>query len=280
MSSFLSEIEHLKIVYKEIIEGYSFFDKESIYIKHLNDIEYSEVVAKKLELFEKYSSEGLPSEEEKLQQLYDSEQWTKDQEEQILQYKYIIVDNEKNLKNIIPQQHANIKRIIEDTRKKLQLLSLERSALMGITANEAAERDSSSYVIYLAFYKDKELKEKVFKSFKDIDELETLNEQSKLIEQTFQRFSDSSIRKISVLPFFLNTFSYSKDKIHTFLGKPLYQLTTYQTILFSLGNRNLNVLSQADGEPPELLDDVKVDDIITWYDQNYSVILGKRNSSK
>lgn len=278
LQSSITEIEELKILYKEIIDGFTSFEDKGIYVKHLTDLDSTEITQKKQQFYNSYHK-NLPSEEEKLQQLFDSEQWTKQNEEEILSYRYIITDNEKNLKNIIPQQHGPILKIIEANREALRKLLIERRGLIGRTANEFAERDTFYYMVYLCMFRDKNFVSPVFKSFKEFDDLEDeeIQPYADLLDKTLSRYTEENIKKISVLPLFLNTFSYSKDAIHTFLGKPIIQITPYQMSLFSLGARNINILSQSDGEPPTLLDDVKVQDIVNWYDQNHSIIIGKRN---
>jgi hypothetical protein len=43
--------------------------------------------------------------------------------------------------------------------------------------------------------------------------------------------------------------------------------------------RNLNILNQSKGSPPDLIGDVTLEKIQSWYDQEYSIIQGKRNQS-
>jgi hypothetical protein len=277
----LSELEKLRILYKEIIEGFTYFEEKGIYVKHLTDLDNTRVTEKKHQLYEKYK-QNLPCEDEKLQQLFDSEQWSKDKEEEILNYRYIITDNEKNLKNIIPQQHAPIIKIIDANRLELQKLLRERRGLIGRTANEFAERDTFYYMIFLSMFKDKQFQNPCFSNFNDFEDMEDdeIQPYADLLDKTFARFTEDNLKKIAVLPLFINTFAYSKDNVHTFLGKPIVDMTPYQLSLFSLGLRNINILNQSDGEPPVLLDDVKIENLVNWYDQQYSIILGKRNTVK
>jgi len=274
------EIDELKIIYKEVIDGFAYNEESNCYIKHLTELENGELTRIRSSIFLKFKKDGLPSEEDKLKQIIDSGIWPKEKEEAILDQKYFISDNEKNLKNIIPQQHGPILNLIEDAKKKLNALLIERSEHIGVTANEYSEREGIHALICMSFYKDKGLQEKMFPD--GLDDLEN-NEIDPYIDafsQTSKRYNENTIKKVAVLPFFLNPFSYCKEAIHTFLGKPIVQLTPYQLLLFSMGSRNLNILSQSDGEPPELHDDVKLQQIIDWYDLQYSILLGKRKSGK
>jgi hypothetical protein len=277
----LQELEELRIIYKEIVDGYSFYEDKGVCVKHLTDLENTEVTKQKRVLYTHYRKD-LPTEEEKLQQLIETEQWSKAQEEEILQYQYIITDNEKNLKNIIPQQHGPILQIIEANKKALNKLLREKRSLMGRTAEEFAERDTFYYMVYLAMYKDTKLKTRCFADFTVMEEMEDdeIKPYVDMLDSTMRKFTEEAIKKIAVLPIFLNPLSYAKDSVYHFLGKPLINVTPFQMNLLSLGTRNLNIMGQSEGEPPALLDDVKINDVVNWYDQQYSIILGKRNRTK
>lgn len=277
----LSEIENLKIVYQEIIDGASYFSKESYFIKHLNDLDNITILKKRIEFFEQAVNNGLPTEAAKLKEVVANEEWEAGNEEKILSLRYIISDNEKNLLTLIPQQQAIIKKVLEDKRKELSELLIQRRQALGLTAEDSSEADSYHYITFISLYKDKSCQSPFFESweeFESVDESEA-SKHSQNLQTMLSRFNEESIRKISVMPFFLNSFSYCKENIHTFLSKPMFQLTNYQMLLFSMGSRNINILSQANGEPPMLLGDTTPQQVLDWFDQNYSIILGKRNSS-
>jgi hypothetical protein len=145
-----------------------------------------------------------------------------------------------------------------------------------------SQRDISNFTLLLGVFQDRKCSKPLFADEKEIDDFDPM--EISLINQSWNEsmelFTENNIRELSAMNFFLNSFSYSKDSIHTFLSKPLIDLTTYQVLLFSMGQRNLSIISQAQGSPPDLIGDTKPSDVITWYDQQYSVILGKRNSSK
>jgi hypothetical protein len=277
----LQELEELRIIYKEIVDGYSFYEDKGVYVKHLTDLENSEITKKKKSIYAHYRKD-LPTEEEKLKQLIETEQWSKEQEEEILQHQYIISDNEKNLKSIIPQQHGPIIQIIEANKKALNKLLREKRNLIGRTAEEFAERDTFYYMVYLSMYKDIELKNRCFDKFSDMEDMEDdeIKPYVDMLDTTLRKFPEDSVKKIAVLPLFLNPLSYAKESVYHFFGKPLINLTPFQMNLLSLGTRNLSIMSQTEGEPPALLDDVTIQDIVNWYDREYSIILGKRNRAK
>jgi hypothetical protein len=282
MSDFTTEIETLRIIYTEIISGWTFSENKHIFVKHLNELENGELARKRHSLFLKFKKEGLQTEAEKLQQMIATEAWSKDKEEEILQCRYIITDNEKMLPKIIPAQQSSIQRAIETEKKKLNNLLIEKHGLMGATAEEYAEKESAQYLLYLTLYKDSEFKQKVFPSLSDIDilEEEEISEYMDIVDESFRKYKEEIIKKVAIMPFFINYYSNCKESVHTFLGRPIISLTTYQLLLFSLGSRNLNILSNSEGQPPEMLGDVPLDDITKWFDAQYSIILGRRNTVK
>lgn len=277
----VSELEELKIIYQEIIEGSSPIN--GIYVKHLTELDNIEILRKRIEIFNRYVKEGVPSEKEKLKELEASEEWTKNDEDDILSLKYQLKDNEKNKSNLLlPQQREFVDKVLKELRKKLAQKLVARDQVLGITADKLGEQDAMSFMVYMSLHKDRACTQPLFKSYEEFEaqEEEEVEKYVRDIDITLSRFSDDKIRKLSVLPFFINAFSYSKDNVSTFVKRAMCDLTHFQVLLFSLGNRNINILSQTDVEPPEMLDDVKIDDIVLWYDKQYSVILGKQKSNK
>ena len=278
--SILSEVDDLKVIYKEIIEGFFFDDERNIYIKHLSDLETNSLSQIKSSLFKKFKKDGIFTESERLKQIIDSEEWSAQKDDDIISLRFLISDNQKNLAKIIPQQHPPILKIIEQKKQELSSLLLERKLMMGATAEDFAERELVYKFIGSSFFLDEKLTIRMFPD--GLDELENkeIEPYINLLDSTIKRYNELNIQKIASLPFFLNPFSYSKDSVYTFIQRPISQLTSYQLMLFSLGSRNLNILSQVDGEPPELIGDTKTEDVVKWFDMQFSILLGKKKGSK
>jgi hypothetical protein len=279
------EVDNLRITYNEIIAGFSYFREKNCYFKHLNEIDFGRLSENRRDGFLKFKKEGLPTEAERLKYLIGCEAWSKEKEEEIVECRYAISDNEKHVNlqsNLIPQQREMILKIVNDYRIRLKKLLDEKSSLIGATAESYADVENTQYLIYLGFYKDEQLKTRSFAHQSELEDFEDeeLGPYFQFVSGIRERINEDSIQSISVLPFFLNNFSYSKENIQTFLGKPVIDLSSYQLSLFSFGVRNLSVLSNTEGEPPEMLGDVTVRDVRVWFDTQYSVLLGKRKSSK
>ena len=268
------------MVYQEVIDGCSRSSK-GFFVKHLCEIEQIELIRKRLEFTAKYISAGVPTEEERITHLKETGEWSDAQESDILSLRQTISDNERSLHTIIPQQQAAIRKIVEEHRRTLIDLLTQKKSLIGTTAEELAEKDGVFFMTYLSLFSDRECTKPVFASWDEFESLEEseMNEYLQSIDEIFDRLKEQNIRRISALPFFLNAFSYSKEAIHTFLHRPISRLTNYQIHLFSLGTRNLSILSQSEGTCPEYFDKVAADDILKWFDLNYSIIIGKRKQS-
>lgn len=277
----LSELDTLKVIYQQIVNGCSQSDK-GFYVKHLCELEQIELTSKRGEFLSKYVTAGIPTEAERLERLREDEEWTTEQDNDILAYRQTISDNEKLLPTIILPQQPAIKKIIADNRASLIALLVEKRSKVGATADEFSERDMSNFLAYMTIFKDKACTQRLFESWEDFEVLDEAEMHVYLnaIDKAIDGINDINVRRIAAMPFFLNTFSYCKENLSTFLNKPLVMLTNYQLHLFSLGTRNLNVLTQAEGSPPEYFEGIKIDEIVQWYDAQYSVIMGKRRQAQ
>ncbi len=271
---FTSEIESIRLLYKEVIEGYSLDAASNHYIKHFNELEHMRILQYKVSAFNRYKKE-IPSQDEKIKELIKIGEWSDQKEDDILSCKYRISDNEKNFKNVIPVQREFIRGKINQDKELLKTLLSEKAMVIGQTADHFAERESFNYMIYLSIYKDVGIKKFAsYEEFQDIEDEEILM-YGHIFEETISKFTQNALSRISVMPFFLNALSYSKDNVFNFLRVPIIEMTNFQSTLISLGLRHLNTLSMAKGEPPDLLDDVPIDEVVKWYDLNYGLSLAK-----
>jgi hypothetical protein len=83
------------------------------------------------------------------------------------------------------------------------------------------------------------------------------------------------------MPFVLNLISYCKDQGMFFYGKPITELTTYQLAIFTATSRNSFVLRETKNKhgSPEINNDLKMKDLIEWYDHEYTMIIAESKSS-
>ena len=277
-----NEIDMLKLIYFEILDGFSFDYESSLFVKHFTDSESHKVLQKRSELAQYYTKEGVPHDSDLLKTAIENEEWSQEQEDKILSLKYIISDNEKNLHNIIWEQRPIIQAAIDANKKELAELQYERKHILGRNIEDLVDEDVNDFVLYLSFYKDKNLTQRLTDTYEEFQEWESgrLNNFNRILNEQYSKFSEEKVKGISVMPMFLNKISYSKDNVSTFLGKPIALLSHHQSYLFSLGLRNLNILTYAKGNPPDLSLDAKVKDVVHWYDIQHSLNIGRKNQQE
>ena len=114
-----SELEKFKIIYYEIIAGASYIPSENIYVKHFTELDNIEISKAKQYFLQRYRDEGIPFYQERYDVLVKNDEWHKEDDDKIDFIKTVIVDNEKNIKNVIKEQRPMIEAIIEE--KKVEL---------------------------------------------------------------------------------------------------------------------------------------------------------------
>jgi len=94
-------------------------------------------------------------------------------------------------------------------------------------------------------------------------------------------FNEKNFKRIAVCPFFLNPFCLSNEDIFSFFGKPVIDLTVYQISLFGKGRYYKQLVSDPEVKsPPEEYYTDDLDKVIKFYDQQYSILVGKRTQKK
>ena len=270
----LDQYDTLRILYGDILRGYSFYNPEKIYIKHFSEEDSLKIVRKKHQLIHEFSSLGVPTEKERLQTVRESGDWTQEDDDFISEKQFNISDNEKILKTVsITSQRKSLEEVIKNWRMELAAKLSEKESLIGVTAESRATRISHNFFVYYAFYKDPECKEEFWekKEFEEMDE-DILIKYLKIYNNELNCFSDRSLRKISCLPIALNAASYCKDQGMFFYGKPVTKFTTYQMAVYAKIMRNTFVLRESKDDPPDINNDLTMQELLNWYDQAYASV--------
>ncbi len=252
---------HLKKIYVEILNGYSALKGTflgDVYIKHLTTFDTEEIDEKREGHFELAKSKGLPSKEDREKEIIADGDWTTEKEEKIQDLLSYIDGMTKTKSKLILQ--SEIKRLdtqIKESEYKLNVLYSEKSDLIGFTAENYADKKTNDFYILFTLYKDDQLKNKYFseEALDDVSDAD-LSLISALYNKNMRRFKDDCLKRIALSPFFLNSFSINKDNPFIFYGKPVIQLTYYQSDLFSLGRYFKHILSEMKHPPTsDQLDD-------------------------
>lgn len=258
-------------LYRDIIYGYSQFSHEGndVYIKHISqtDFGYIEEFENRQKL--KAQRKGLPSENEKIEELIRQKLWTKEKEQKKTELEKEIENLEISVsKLIIASQIKQMRSRIGDLEGELSSLLTERAESVGLTSDSYATRKSNLEILRWTLYKDTLLKDLLFSpsdfDFVDDEELnELLAKNNKIVAD----FRQKNLKKISASGFFLNSFLIADGNVMSFYGKPVVSLTNYQIEIFNHGLRYKSVLEKGK-TPPSVLENI--DQIVDWYEGQLS----------
>lgn len=274
MNDFEKEFEFVRKIYRDILNGYTvlYLNEKILYFKHLTDLEYSECNDFFIKQYKKAKDSGLLDEKEKIKVLKDSGHWDEAKEERIKKLESeieLLTSTKKKL--IIKSQINSIEEKLLKYSSELNNLKKERLLLLDLTAEEFAKKKANEYILYISIYKNSKLTEEHFESlqqFEDLD-LEDLLKFFMLYNKLLEELDIRNIKKIAVLPFFLNNFFLSKNNPYYFYGKPIVALTKHQLELFVLGKQYENALIQSKGNPPTSYQ--TLEDLVNWYENQSSI---------
>jgi hypothetical protein len=276
------ELEKLKIIYYEIIAGSSYVPSLNVYVKHFTELDNLEISKAKQAFLKKYKEEGVPFYKERKAILVENGEWSAEEDDKIEFLKTNIIDNEKNIRHIILEQQHSIREVIKDRKTELAKALFRKREIFGTTGEEFADSDTLAFVAFLETFNDAACTDRKFKTFQQFQDLS--DEESQLyienIDEALSKFTEENIKIIAAMPFFINIFSYVREDVSRFFKTALVNLSHFQFLILSIGSRNINTLSQIEGEPPELSKLEDIQNIVNFYDTEYSVMVGRRKSSK
>ena len=269
-----------KLLFVEIATGVSFCSHTKFFIRHSSDYNLGELIRRKnLYLDEMMQGEFL-TEAYKLKLLKEHGLWGDKDEDDILALELVISDNTRLMEKMtVPSQKEMIKTILDGKRKELKILQDKKNNLVGDTREYYGSKYMSDIIVQSSFFKDKECQtpaysEEEFESLPD-GEIHPLHNSYNVF---LKKFGEKTMRSLVTLPFILNQLSYCKTNISTFFGKPVVSHTHFQMDLIGKGLRNLSVIDGAEGDPPEINEETNIQELLDWYDSNYSIIVTKSKS--
>ena len=284
-SKVLDQYDALRAIWGDILQGFSYCVDENVYLKHLDDIDHSQIAKIQTNLTHKFLKMGVPTRAERLDFIInESQEWTQDDEDEITSAEYFISDNMETYEtSVIPAQKQEIGKAIEEAKEIIHKKKIERETKIGVVAETKAEKMANNYHIYFAFYKDSELKQRMWSrdEFEDLEDYELTKWIIKYNQET-NCFSNKNFKKIAAMPFTLNLASYCKDQGMFFFGKPITQFSTYQLGVFTKVMRNTFVLRETKKKAgsPEINNELKMQDLVDWYDTEYNIIIAENSASK
>lgn len=215
--------------------------------------------------FAKAKEIGIDTEKERLDTLYEEDVWTLEKENRIEILQSEITRTESSKKNIIlPSQKKIVDENLNKLKTELLELKLERSRVVGQTCESIARQESEIFFILNSIYKDNGLFEMLIpKERHENLEFEEITELVNLYNQSIDCLNDSNIKKIALSQSVQSLVSLS-NSAYEFYGKPICQLTFFQSELYIFAKNYSHILSSDVQIPANIISDPeKLED---WYD--------------
>lgn len=257
---------NLRRIYAEVCRGYSearYLD-EPIFVKHLTIFDQTEIDSLREEAFEAAAKRGMLTEEQKLKWLETKGLWTKKEELELAMQRGYVENLEKTRSTrSLAWQIKQVDGQLVGARNKLHELTGKRIRLVGLTTEQVADQKVQYEYMRLSFFGELAMKTPLFAR----DDLNALDDQTvetllSIYIRAVTQFSPENLRKIAIAPFFVNYFYLCGDDIKSFFGKPIVDLTYYQTNILSYGQYFKSIMTQND-VPKEHADDPdKIEDYI------------------
>ena len=232
--------EELRLIYGEIVRGSSYFYSENygeVIIKHLTQHDTEMLDIKKLRYKRKAEDKGLPTEEQRVEDLIADKVWTDQNERDIKSGREFISKMEDTKKKMaLKSERKRVQESIDQEINKLEKLLMEKNDLVGLTSESYSDKKVNDYYIYLSLFKDTKFKEPLF-SEEEFDEISEKDLQNIIIHfnKNSLRFEQKTIKRVALSHFFLNNFYLCKDNPFIYYGKPVIDLSYNQADLFSFG---------------------------------------------
>lgn len=269
------DLSNLRITYSDIIKGFSigFIEKKRVYIKHFTALDQSIIDENYHSLYDKAINDGAATIEERKNQLIEQGNWT-DRKEIDIENQKVYLQNLQRTKEqqYLPSQIKSISKDIKEAEIKLGAMLFEKETLFGMTAEKYANNRLNTLYVYYSFYKDNDFEI----PFYDEEEFEEISKEEiqKIIQfynDIVSKFKQINIKHIALANFFQNLFFLADDNPFTFFGKPLVELTFYQTDLFTFARYYKSIITGEAKPPQNVLDDPEA--LENWF-------IGSKNAEK
>ena len=267
------ERQELKLVFSEIVEGYSLTRSElfgDLKIKHINNYDSAKTDIKNNYYFEKAVSQGLPKREEKLEYLIKEKLWDPEKDKEADRLKEMLKGmNRTKSKLFLQAQIDAIKKDIADNEIKLSNILAEKESVIGFTAEEYANRRINEYYMHISVL-DEEGKQLFGENEFDELEQDQVNDIMRVYEKNNRKFKAEILKKISLADFFTNIFYLCEDNVFNFYGKPVIDLTFYQIEIYSYGRYFKSIIQNSEEKIPDhIVEDP--DKLIEWAESSKNV---------
>jgi hypothetical protein len=244
----------------QIFDGYSKFDLNgrTLFFRHFSLRDQNSISILFLEYKEIAVKKGIETQEDIYKRLKIDGTWSDSDDLNISELESYISNLKKTKqKLLLPSQKDKHQELINEEESKLNQLLNKKKELVGICADEFANKMANEEFLRLLLYKDESLKELAF-SKDEFGEL-CLDEITSITNSYFQisqNLNDEGIQKI-VLEDFFNMYISSCENSYNFFGKFVYEMTVHQIKLLLYGRIFNNIFQYNDDIPDYMKKDPK-----------------------
>ena len=265
--------EYLKLIFSEIIEGYSFVPSKlfgDLKIKHINNFDAAKTDIKNHYYFEKAVSQGLEKREDKIDYLIKEKLWDPEKDKQAQKLEDVLRGMRKTKPKLLLQaQIDSINKDIEKNEIELGKILAEKESIIGFTAEEYAQRRINEYYMYISILNENGNRLFGEDEFQELDE-EQVTEIMTIYSKNNEKFKAEVLKKIALADFFTNIFYLCEDNVFNFYGKPVINLTFYQIEIYSYGRYFKSLIQNSEDKIPDhIVEDP--DKLIEWAQSSKNV---------
>ena len=265
--------EYLKLIFSEIIEGYSFVPSKlfgDLKIKHINNFDAAKTDIKNHYYFEKAVSQGLEKREDKIGYLIKEKLWDPEKDKQAQKLEDVLRGMRKTKPKLLLQaQIDSINKDIEKNEIELGKILAEKESIIGFTAEEYAQRRINEYYMYISILNENGNRLFGEDEFQELDE-EQVTEIMTIYSKNNEKFKAEVLKKIALADFFTNIFYLCEDNVFNFYGKPVINLTFYQIEIYSYGRYFKSLIQNSEDKIPDhIVEDP--DKLIEWAQSSKNV---------
>jgi hypothetical protein len=225
--------------------------------------------------------EKVPTREEKEKFLIQEELWSQEKNEKIEELRKLSSDlSDSYSLEYLKSKRESLLRNIKEIDTDIHKMESEKSLLIGNVAETYASKKSNEEYVKVSLFKDKELTIPLYseEEFEELSELE-LDIITRLYNKRTENFNSSNFKKIAICNFFLNAFYLCNDSVYEFYGKPVVDLTMYQSEVFGYGRYFKSVLAEfSDKIPRSIMNNPE--QLMNWIDCNKNAkrVMGDDNA--
>lgn len=252
-------------VFRDIVKGWSevILDDRKFYVKHLSALDQVDIDEIRESYYQSALKRGIPTQEEILEDLKKDGTWTTKDEDDISRQESFIDQLNRNKSQLVLKSQIDINNeSIDKAHQTIDKLKQRRSELIGINAEDYADKRSNDYYIIKSFYEDKDLETPVFPEEQDFNELyaEDVVKFIQAYNDSFKNFEELKIQEMILQDFYYIYFPFSDDTVG-FFGNPVCHLTynqlkliVYTKIFKNIFERNNHIPEKIKKDPRALLD--------------------------